>query len=199
MAERPWAGRRLHLIGLGGAGMSGYARVATQLGATVSGSDRADSPALAALRDLGVAVHLGHGAANLLAELSALKRTIAVAGAHGKTTTTSMAAHILLRAGLQPAYLIGGALTTTGLNADWGTGEWLVVEADESDRSMLALNVDVAVVTNVELDHHATFGSLAEVREVFRAFLAGVPEAGPWGRPHAFAPRAAHAPPVEFG
>src|SRR6266508_666620 len=142
--ERPWAGRRLHLIGLGGAGMSGYARVAAQLGAAVSGSDRADSPELAALRELGVAVHVGHGAGNLpegddvevvhssaiapnnperaearrrglpdrphtdlLADLSALKRTIAVAGAHGKTTTTSMAAHILLRCGLQPAYLIG--------------------------------------------------------------------------------------------
>jgi UDP-N-acetylmuramate--alanine ligase len=218
--ERPWAGRRLHLIGLGGAGMSGYARVAAQLGAAVSGSDRADSSGLAALRDLGVDVHVGHDAANvpagddvevvhstaiaadnperaearrrglpdrpradLLAELSALKRTIAVAGAHGKTTTTSMAAHILLRCGLQPAYLIGGALTTTGLNADWGDGEWLVVEADESDRSMLSLNVDVAVVTNVELDHHATFGSLAEVRDVFRAFLAEPPAAILWDRP----------------
>ena len=218
--ERPWAGRRLHLIGLGGAGMSGYARVATQLGAAVSGSDRADSPGLAALRDLGVDVHVGHDAANvpggddvevvhstaiapdnaeraearrrgladrpradLLAELSALKRTIAVAGAHGKTTTTSMAAHILLRCGLQPAYLIGGALTTTGLNADWGQGDWLVVEGDESDRSMLSLNVEVAVVTNVELDHHATFGSLAEVREVFRRFLAAAPEAVLWDRP----------------
>jgi UDP-N-acetylmuramate--alanine ligase len=220
MAERPWAGRRLHLIGLGGAGMSGYARVATQLGAAVSGSDRADSPGLAGLRDLGIEVHVGHDAANLpaggdvevvhstaiapdnperaearrrglrdrpradlLGELSALKRTIAVAGAHGKTTTTSMAAHILLRCGLQPAYLIGGALTTTGLNADWGEGEWLVVEADESDRSMLSLNVDVAVVTNVELDHHATFGSLAEVRDVFRAFLAEPPAAVLWDRP----------------
>jgi UDP-N-acetylmuramate--alanine ligase len=218
--ERSWAGRRLHLIGLGGAGMSGYARVAAQLGAAVSGSDRADSPALAGLRELGVEVHVGHDASNLpagdgvevvhssaiaaenperaeaarrglpdrpradlLAELSALKRTIAVAGAHGKTTTTSMAAHVLLRCGLRPAYLIGGALTTTGLNADWGAGEWLVVEADESDRSMLSLDVDVAVVTNVELDHHATFGSLAEVRDVFREFLAGAPHAVLWDRP----------------
>jgi UDP-N-acetylmuramate--alanine ligase len=224
--ERPWAGRRLHLIGLGGAGMSGYARVATQLGAAASGSDRADSPGLAALRELGVEVHVGHDAANvpagddvevvhstaigpdnperaearrrglpdrprarLLAELSALKRTIAVAGAHGKTTTTSMAAHILLRCGVQPAYLIGGALTTTGLNADWGTGDWLVVEADESDRSMLSLNVEVAVVTNVELDHHATFGSLAEVRDVFRRFLAAPPSAVLWDRPDVVALR----------
>jgi UDP-N-acetylmuramate--alanine ligase len=222
--ERPWAGRRLHLIGVGGAGMSGYARVAAQLGATVSGSDRADSWALRALHELGVEVRMGHDAANvpdgaevvystavapdnpervearrrglperpradLLAELSALKRTIAVAGAHGKTTTTSMAAHILLRTGHEPAYLIGGALTTTGWNADWGAGEWLVVEADESDRSMLSLDVDVAVVTNVELDHHATFGSLAEVREVFRAFLADAPSAVLWDRPDVVALR----------
>jgi UDP-N-acetylmuramate--alanine ligase len=224
--ERPWAGRRLHLIGLGGAGMSGYARVATQLGARVSGSDRADSPALRALEALGVEVHVGHAAANvpagdgvevvhstaipadnperaaarerglrdhpradLLAELSSLKRTIAVAGAHGKTTTTSMVAHALLRCGLEPAYLIGGALTTTGQNADWGAGEWLVVEADESDRSMLSLHVDIAVVTNVELDHHATFGSLAELRDTFRAWLAVAPQAVLWDRPDVVAQR----------
>jgi UDP-N-acetylmuramate--alanine ligase len=233
--ERPWSGRRLHLVGLGGAGMSGYARVATQLGARVSGSDRADGPALAALRELGVDVHVGHAAENvppggdvevvhstaiplhnpereaarargipdrpraeLLEELSRLKRTIAVAGAHGKTTTTSMVAHALLRCGMQPAYLIGGALRTTGLNADWGAGEWLVVEADESDRSMLELHVEIAVVTNVELDHHATYGSLAEVREVFRAFLAGVPEAVLWDRPDVLSLRASHAHRVAF-
>ncbi|HEY7618489.1 MAG TPA: UDP-N-acetylmuramate--L-alanine ligase [Solirubrobacteraceae bacterium] len=232
--ERPWAGRRLHLIGLGGAGMSGYARVATQLGATVSGSDRADSPGLRALAELGVDVHFGHDAANLpagddvevvhstaipadnperaaarerglpdhpradlLDELSLLKRTIAVAGAHGKTTTTSMVAHVLLRCGLQPAYLIGGALTTTGHNADWGAGDWLVVEADESDRSMLSLHVDVAVVTNVELDHHATFGSLAELRDTFRALLAAAPQAVLWDRPDVVALRG-DAPFVAF-
>jgi UDP-N-acetylmuramate--alanine ligase len=224
--ERPWAGRRLHLIGLGGAGMSGYARVAAQLGAAVSGSDRADSPGLRALTELGVAVHVGHRAANvptgtgvevvhstaiapdnpervaardrglpdhpradLLGELSALKRTIAIGGAHGKTTTTSMAAHVLLRCGLEPSYLIGGALMTTGLNADWGPGEWLVVEADESDRSMLALHVDVAVVTNVELDHHATYRSLGELRDVFRAWLAVAPQAVLLDRPDVVALR----------
>jgi UDP-N-acetylmuramate--alanine ligase len=235
VSERPWSGRRLHLVGLGGAGMSGYARVATQLGARVSGSDRADGPALAALREIGVEVHVGHDAANvpsggdvevvhstavpadnpereaarargiadrpraeLLEQLSRLKRTIAVAGAHGKTTTTSMIAHALLRTGLAPAYLIGGALRTTGLNADWGAGDWLVVEADESDRSMLELHVEIAVVTNVELDHHATYGSLAEVREVFRTFLAGVPEAVLWDRPDVVALRASDAPRVVF-
>jgi UDP-N-acetylmuramate--alanine ligase len=235
MSEQAWAGRRLHLVGLGGAGMSGYARVATQLGARVSGSDRADGPALAALRDLGVEVHVGHAAENvpdgddvevvystavppqnpereaarerglperpradLLEQLSALKRTIAVAGAHGKTTTTSMIAHALLQCGMEPAYLIGGALRTTGLNADWGAGQWLVVEADESDRSMLALHAEIAVVTNVELDHHATYGSLAEVREVFRELLAGVPQAVLWNRPDVLALRAAGAPAIPF-
>jgi UDP-N-acetylmuramate--alanine ligase len=235
MIDRPWAGRRLHLVGLGGAGMSGYARVAAQLGARVSGSDRADGPALAALREQGIDVHVGHAAGNvpagddvevvhstaipldnpereaarargladrpradLLEQLSRLKRTIAVAGAHGKTTTTSMIAHALLRCGLEPSYLIGGALRTTGLNADWGAGEWLVVEADESDRSMLELHVAIAVVTNVELDHHATYGSLSEVREVFRAFLAGVPDAILWNRPDVLALRDPDAPRIAF-
>jgi UDP-N-acetylmuramate--alanine ligase len=225
-AARPWAGRRLHLVGVGGAGMSGYARVAARLGAAVSGSDHAGGPALDALRAIGVEVHVGHDAANvpagddvelvfssaiasgnperaaararglpdrpraeLLAELSALKRTIAVAGAHGKTTTSSMIAHALLRCGLRPSYLIGGALTTTGLNADWDDGDWLVVEADESDRSLLALRVEIAVLTNVELDHHATFASLADLRAVFRAFLAGAPRAVLWDRPDVVALR----------
>jgi UDP-N-acetylmuramate--alanine ligase len=197
----PWAGRKVHLVGIGGAGMSGWARVAVQLGATVSGSDRAESQALEKLRGLGVVVHVGHAAANvpegadvfvstaipadnpervahalpraeLLRELTALKKVIAIAGAHGKTTTTSMVAHALLGAGAEPGYLIGGALRTTGENADWGDGDWLVVEADESDKSMLALDVDVAVVLNIELDHHATYGSLAQLNEAFDAFRA---------------------------
>lgn len=226
MIDRPWTQRRLHLIGVGGAGMSGYARVSAQLGARVSGSDRADGPALAALRDLGVDVRVGHDAANvpagddvevvyssavpaenperaaararglrevpraeLLAELSALRSVIAIAGAHGKTTTSSMVAHVLLRCGMAPGYLIGGALRTTGLHADWGSGDWLVVEADESDRSMLRLDVDIAVVTNVELDHHATYGSLEEVRAVFREFLDGPDEAVIWDRPDLLALR----------
>jgi UDP-N-acetylmuramate--alanine ligase len=229
MSERPWSGRRLHFVGIGGAGMRGWARVSAQLGAEVSGSDRADSPALERLRSAGIDARAGHDAGNLpagevevvlstavpadnperlaaldrglrvmpraelLGELTALKKVIAVAGAHGKTTTTSMAAHVLLGAGLDPGYLIGGELRTTGLNAAWGSGEWLVVEADESDRSMLALNVDVAVLTNVELDHHATFGSLAELEDDFREFLAGPPEAVIWDRPELLALRGAGA------
>jgi UDP-N-acetylmuramate--alanine ligase len=205
-AERLWSGRRIHLVGIGGAGMSGWARVAVQLGATVSGSDQAESPALERLRALGVTVHVGHDVANvpegadvfvstaipdgnpervaraqpraaLLRELTQLKRVIAVAGAHGKTTTTSMIAHALLVAGASPGYLIGGALRTTGENADWGDGDWLVVEADESDRSMLALDVDVAVVLNIELDHHATYGgSLAQLHAVFDEFRESAPQ-----------------------
>jgi len=206
---KPWSGRRLHLIGIGGAGMSGYARCALALGATVSGSDRADSPTLAQLRELGIDARAGHDAAHvptgddvevfhssaipadnveraeaaargladkpraaLLEAFSAIKRTIAVAGAHGKTTTTSMLAHALLELGAEPSYLIGGDLRSTGLNAEWRDGEWLVVEGDESDRSMLSLHVEIGVILNVELDHHATYASLAELRAVYDEFAA---------------------------
>jgi UDP-N-acetylmuramate--alanine ligase len=108
-----------------------------------------------------------------------------------------MAAHIQLRCGLEPAYLVGGTMTTTGRNADWGAGDWLVVEADESDRSMLSLDVEIAVVTNVELDHHATYGSLGEVRAAFRALLARAPQAVLWDRPDVVALRG-DAPFVAF-
>jgi UDP-N-acetylmuramate--alanine ligase len=208
----PWSGRRLHLVGVGGAGMSGYARAAHALGAQLSGSDGADSPYLERLRTDGVlAAHIGHDAANvpvgadvevvyssavpatnpervaarerglrerpraqLLAELTALKRTIAVAGTHGKTTTSSMLVHALRAApgADDPSWLVGAPVGEGLANAHWGAGELLVVEADESDRSMLSLDVEIAVLTNVELDHHTTFASLGELREAFRAFLA---------------------------
>jgi UDP-N-acetylmuramate--alanine ligase len=224
--DQAWNGRRLHVLGIGGAGMSAYALAALALGADVTGSDRAESPYLARVREAGIPVAIGHDAANvpagdgvevvastavpadnpevaaalerglpvlhraqLLGELSALRRTIAIAGAHGKTTTSSMAAHILLGCGMDPGYLIGGVLRTTGHNGAWGTGDWLVVEADESDRSMLSLDVDVAVVTNVELDHHATYGSVAELEDCFRAFLREPPEAVIWDRPELLALR----------
>ncbi len=206
----PWSGRRLHFVGVGGAGMSGYARAAHALGAQISGSDRSDSPYLERLRADGVLeASIGHDAAHLpagegveviyssavppcnservaarerglrerpraelLGELSALRRTVAVAGTHGKTTTASMLVHILLAAGMEPGWLVGAPVGGGLPNAHWGAGEWLVVEADESDRSMLSLTVEVAVLTNVELDHHASFASLAELRAAFRAFLA---------------------------
>jgi UDP-N-acetylmuramate--alanine ligase len=207
----PWSARRLHFVGVGGAGMSAYARAAHALGAQLSGSDSADSPYLERLRSDGVLVaRIGHDAANvpaggdveviyssavpaenperaaararglperpraeLMAELTALKRTIAVAGTHGKTTTASMLVHALRRS-LDPdlSWLVGGSVGGGLPNAHWGTGDWLVVEADESDRSMLSLDLEIAVLTNVELDHHSTFGSLQELRDAFRAFLA---------------------------
>jgi UDP-N-acetylmuramate--alanine ligase len=203
-----WAGRRLHFVGLGGAGMSGLALVAAALGATVTGSDRADSPYLERVRAAGIQSCLGHDAGNvpagddvelvvstaitasnpervaarerglrevhrgaLLGELSRLRRTLAVGGTHGKTTTASMAAHAMLALGWEPSYIIGGELTTTGTNAAAGAGEWLVVEADESDRSFLELCSEIAVVTNVELDHHTTYPSHLELEEAFAAFL----------------------------
>jgi UDP-N-acetylmuramate--alanine ligase len=200
-------GRALHFIGIGGAGMSGLALVAHRLGATVTGSDQAESSYSERLQAAGIEPHLGHEAANLppgsevvistaipddnpelaaareagsrvlhrgdlLAELSRMKRTIAVGGTHGKTTTASMAALALLEAGREPAFLIGGELRAAGTNAAWGAGEWAVIEADESDRSFLKLARDVAVVTNVELDHHATYASLGELQEAFEEFAA---------------------------
>jgi UDP-N-acetylmuramate--alanine ligase len=207
MDEAPFDGRTLHLIGIGGAGMSGLALVATALGATVSGSDRADSPYCGPLRAAGIEPRIGHDAANvpagaevvvstaiaddnpelvaaraagarvlhrgeLLGEITRLRPTIAVAGTHGKTTTASMVAHVLLACGRAPGFLIGGELRSAGTNAGWGGGEWIVVEADESDRSFLELRRDVAVVTNVELDHHATYRTLSDLTATFREFLA---------------------------
>ena len=223
----PWSGRRLHFVGVGGAGMSGYARAAHALGALLSGSDRADSPYLERLRADGVLeASIGHDAANLpagehvevvyssaippenperaaarerglperpraelLGELSALRRTVAVAGTHGKTTTASMLVHILRAAGADPGWLVGAPVGGGLPNAHWGAGEWLVVEADESDRSMLALAVEIAVLTNVELDHHASFASLAELRAAFRAFLEKPRFAVVWDRPELLALR----------
>ncbi len=220
-----WAGRRVHIVGVGGAGMSAYARAAAALGASVTGSDRADSPFADSLRADGVLdAVIGHDAANLpdgagvevfhssaiepdnvelvaarkrglgvgtraelLGELSRLRRTIGVAGAHGKTTTSSMIVTALRSCGLDPGYLIGGTLRETGRNGEWGTGEWLVIEADESDRSMLALDVEIAVLTSVELDHHAAFGSRLELDHAYRQFLAAAPDAVIWDRPELLA------------
>jgi len=216
-----WAGRRLHFVGVGGAGMSGYARVAHALGAEVSGSDSASTPFLERLAADGVLeASVGHSAENvpagegveliyssavpadnvervaarergvrerpraeLLSELTSLRRTIAVAGTHGKTTTASMLVAALREAGLEPGWLVGGSVGGEEANAKWGSGEWLVVEADESDRSLLSLKVEIAVLTNVELDHHASFRSLTELRETFRRFLADAPSAVIWNRP----------------
>jgi UDP-N-acetylmuramate--alanine ligase len=128
-----------------------------------------DNPELSAARAAGARVlHR----ADLLGELSRMKRTIAVSGTHGKTTTASMATHVLRATGRDPAFLIGGELEPAGPNAGWGAGEWAVVEADESDRSFLKLEREVAVVTNIELDHHSTYATLGELDEAFEAFVS---------------------------
>ncbi len=230
---KPFAGRQLHFVGIGGAGMSGLALVAAELGATVTGSDRADSTYTDRLRAAGIEPAIGHAAANLpagaevvvstaippenpelaaahaagatvihrgalLGELTRLKRSIAIAGTHGKTTTCGMVAHVLRATGRDPAFVIGGELRSAGTNAAWGTGDWIVAEADESDRSFLELARDVAVVTNVELDHHATYGSLADLQATFAQFTAPADLCIAWDHidPSTFAPNptaSAHA------
>ena len=188
--------------------MSALAVIARDLGATVTGSDRADSPFLARVCAAGIDVRTGHDAAHvppgddvalvvstaitacnperaaerdrgrreihrgeLLGELSRLRRTIAIAGTRGRTTTASMAAHALLRAGWEPSYVIGADLRATGSNAGWGPGDWLVVEADESDGSLLQLAPEIALVTSIDLDDRAPPGSHAQLERAFAAFL----------------------------
>ncbi|HET7760110.1 MAG TPA: Mur ligase domain-containing protein [Gaiellaceae bacterium] len=203
---QPLAGRRLWFVGVGGAGMSALALVAREWGAEVGGSDRARSSYVERLEEAGIPVAIGHDAANvpdgaevivssaiapdnpevtrarvkkkraeLLAELVALRPSIVVAGAHGKTTTSAMIAFVLDRLGRDPAFLIGGEIPQLGGNARAGEG-WLVAEGDESDRTLELLAPEVAVLTNVELDHHATFASEAEVRELFERWLQRAPQ-----------------------
>ena len=194
--SQPLAGRRFWIAGIGGAGMSAYALVAQAWGAEVAGWDRVATPYLAHLAGIDVTIAAepprppdgwevyvstaftgrveGRPRADLLAELVSLRRSIVVAGAHGKTTTSGMIAFCLDRLGLDPAFLIGGEIPQLGGNARAGAG-WLVVEGDESDRSVAALRPTIAVLLNVDLDHHSTFGSRAEVAELFEAWLADVP------------------------
>jgi UDP-N-acetylmuramate--alanine ligase len=204
---RPLDRRRFWFVGIGGAGMSALAFVAHAWGAEVGGSDRERSSYVERLEAAGIPVTIGHDGAQvpegaevivssaiapgnpevtrarvtkrrgeLLAELVALTPSIVVAGAHGKTTTTAMIAFVLDRLGLDPAFLIGGEIPQLGGNARAGEG-WLVAEGDESDRSLELLRPQIAVVTNVDLDHHATFASEAEVRELFERWLAEAPAA----------------------
>jgi UDP-N-acetylmuramate--alanine ligase len=193
----PLAGRRIWFAGIGGAGLSGYAVLAHAWGAEVAGWDRVETPYLEHVRAAGIAVEVapepappagwevvvstafagrlaGRSRAELLAELVSLQRSIVVAGAHGKTTTTAMVAFALDRLGLDPAFLIGGDVPQLGGNARAGSG-WLVVEGDESDRTIERLRPEIAVVTNVDLDHHSEFGSRAEVAELFERWLVHVP------------------------
>jgi UDP-N-acetylmuramate--alanine ligase len=122
--------------------------------------------------------------ADLLAEIARLRRSIAVTGTHGKTTTAAMLVHALRGCGLDPSYVVGGELRSTGANAGWGTGEWIVVEADESDRSLLKLDPDIALLTNAELDHHSTYASRLELEQTFMTFMGSARErAVVWDRP----------------
>ena len=181
-----------------GAGLSGYALLARAWGAEVGGWDRVETPYLAALQ--GALVELapepvlpdgwnevvvstayrdqveGRPRAEFLAELVSLQRSIVVAGAHGKTTTAAMIAFCLDRLGDDPAFLIGGEIPQLGGNARAGSG-WLVVEGDESDRTIAALRPEIAVVTNVDLDHHTEFASRAEVESLFADWLVAAPKA----------------------
>jgi UDP-N-acetylmuramate--alanine ligase len=199
-----WSGRRLHLVGIGGAGMSGLALVAQALGASVTGSDRAESTYTARLREHGIEPATGHAEANvppgaevvystavpadnperraaagrelhradLLAQIASLRRCLAVTGTHGKTTTAAMVVHALRGCGLDPSYVVGGELRSTGSNAGWGEGEWIVIEADESDRSLLKLDPEIAVLTNADMDHHSTYASRLDLEDTFRTFMA---------------------------
>lgn len=203
--------RHIHMVGIGGSGMSGIAEVLLNLGYEVSGSDLRDSPAVARLRTLGATVHRGHAAENLtdadvvvassavgtdnpeveaaharripvipraemLAELMRFRYGVAVAGTHGKTTTTSLVASVLIEAGSDPTFVIGGRLESAGANARLGQGRYLVAEADESDASFLLYKPMLAVVTNIDRDHLGAYGGdFARLEASFVEFLRQLP------------------------
>src|SRR5215204_3460352 len=183
-AGSPYAGP-LRAAGIEPAAGHDAANVPDGAEVVVSTAIPADNPERAAARERGLReLHR----AQLLGELTRLRPTVAVTGTHGKTTASSMLVHALRGCGLDPAYLVGGAVRSTGSNAGWGAGEWLVVEADESDRSLLSLQPAVAVLTNAELDHHATYASQRDVDDTFRAFLALAERAAViWDRPELLA------------
>jgi UDP-N-acetylmuramate--alanine ligase len=187
-------GRKLWFVGIGGAGMSALAVVTRAWGAEVAGWDRHETPYLEQLADVEIAISplppstpagwepvvstayaglvSGQSRGELLAELVSSRRSIVVAGAHGKTTTAAMIAFCLHELGLDPAFLIGGSVPQLGSNARAGEG-WLVAEGDESDRSLALLRPEIGVLTNVDLDHHSTFASSRDVEELFTRWLEG--------------------------
>jgi UDP-N-acetylmuramate--alanine ligase len=203
--------RAIHMIGIGGAGMSGIAEVLINLGYAVSGSDMRDGPTVGRLRSLGAQIAIGHLAehvggadvvvtssavqqdnpelqaarearipvvprAEMLAELMRYRHGIAVAGTHGKTTTTSLIAAIFAEAGLDPTFVIGGVVNSAGTNAQLGASRFLIAEADESDASFLHLQPMISVVTNIEADHMETYGGdFANLEKTFLEFLHNLP------------------------
>jgi UDP-N-acetylmuramate--alanine ligase len=195
VSELPLSGRRLWFVGIGGSGLSAYAQVARAWGAEVGGWDRVETPFLAAFAGERVEIAPepvvpdgwevvvssayptvpGQRRAELLAELVSLRPSIVVTGAHGKTTTTAMLAFALRETGGDPAWIVGGEVPQLGANAGAGSG-WLVVEGDESDRSVFSLRPRIAVLLNVDLDHHSEFGSRGELEQELERWLAQVPE-----------------------
>jgi UDP-N-acetylmuramate--alanine ligase len=204
---------RVHFVGIGGAGMSGIARIMLGRGIPVSGSDAKDSDLLADLRELGATTYVGHAAEHVgdastvvvstairetnpelaaarergllvlhraaaLASLMDGRRSVAVAGTHGKTTTTSMLTVALQHAGADPSYCIGGQLVTTGLGAADGSGDLFVAEADESDGSFLMFAPKAAIVTNIEADHLDNYADFAMVKETFARFAERIQPGG---------------------
>ena len=202
--------KRIHLVGIGGIGMSGIAEVLLTLGYSVSGSDLKITPITERLQNLGAQIYENHktehvqGAhvvvvssavrrdnpeiveairqkipviprAEMLAELMRLKHGVAIAGAHGKTTTTSMTASVLAAAGLDPTFVVGGRVNHVGATARLGRGDYMVVEADESDRTFLLLAPVIAVVTTIDREHLDTYQSLPEIQEIFTQFVNRVP------------------------
>ena len=202
--------KKIHMVGIGGAGMSGIAEVLLNLGYSIRGSDLSDSPAVRRLQKLGAEICIGHNAENLmdtdvlvkstavspdnpellaaqqkgipiipraemLAELMRLKTGVAVAGTHGKTTTTSLLASIFDQADLDPTVIIGGRLNAYGANARLGGGKYLIAEADESDGSFLCLFSIINVVTNVDLDHLDFYPDQEAIDRSFIAFMNNVP------------------------
>ena len=203
--------KHIHFVGVGGAGMSGIAEILHNLGYRVSGSDQSASPTTQRLASLGIRIHVGHEAANIvgaeavvtssavgasnpevlaarakrvpvvpravmLAELMRLKQGIAIAGTHGKTTTTSLVTSVLAEAGVDPTFVIGGRLNAAGANSRLGSGDYIVVEADESDASFLNLLPVMAVVTNIDADHMDTYGhDVAKLKGAFVEFIHRMP------------------------
>ncbi|CAN2237531.1 MurC UDP-N-acetylmuramate-alanine ligase [actinobacterium SCGC AAA044-D11] len=207
------ADKKVHFIGLGGAGMSGIARIMLARGVSISGSDAKESTVLAGLQTLGATVFVGHSASNLgdsevlvvssaiddknpevlaaiekgleiltraqaLAMLMSESKSIAVAGTHGKTTTTSMLTVALQQAGLDPSFAIGGMINRGGTNAHLGSGEIFIAEADESDGSFLAYKPFGAIITNIELDHVDHFPDLDSVYKIFVDFVNSIQPGG---------------------
>ena len=207
------AEKRIHFIGLGGAGMSGIARIMLAKGINISGSDAKDSSVLSGLKTLGAQVFIGHAASNIgdadilvvssaidqsnpeiiaanakalviltraqaLALLMSESKSVAVAGTHGKTTTTSMLTVALQQAGLDPSFAIGGMINRGGTNAHWGSGEIFIAEADESDGSFLAYKPFGAIVTNIELDHVDNFPDIESVNKIFVDFVNSIQPGG---------------------